>query len=100
MNIDSIKTPGLNGTTRAAAKAGSPTTSPATNSAPASSLSGDVRLSSASATLNAQEPSVNMARVLEIRSAIAEGRFEINAAAIADRLITTARELVGTRRQA
>jgi negative regulator of flagellin synthesis FlgM len=55
-----------------------------------------VRLSAASAALTAQDPAVDMARVQEIRRAIAEGRFEINAAAIADRLISTARELLGT----
>lgn len=60
----------------------------------------DVRLSAASAALTAQDPAVDMARVQEIRQAIAEGRFEINAAAIADRLISTARELLGNPKQA
>ena len=96
MKIDSITTPGLSSPSRPTAKAATVPAAPASGSSPA----GDVRLSSASATLSAQEPAVNMARVQEIRSAIAEGRFEINAAAIADRLITTARELVGARRQA
>lgn len=99
MKIDSIKTPGLNNPSRPASKA---ETSPsASGAALASTVAGEVHLSSASTTLNAQEPAVNMARVQEIRAAIAEGRFQINSAAIADRLITTARELVGSdRRQA
>ena len=36
----------------------------------------------------------------EIKQAIAEGRFEINAGAIADRLISSARELVDAQRRA
>jgi negative regulator of flagellin synthesis FlgM len=38
-------------------------------------------------------------RVAEIKRAISEGKFPINADAIADRLITSARELVGSRHQ-
>ncbi|MBV5336597.1 MAG: flagellar biosynthesis anti-sigma factor FlgM, partial [Deltaproteobacteria bacterium] len=40
------------------------------------------------------------ARVSEIKQAIAEGRFTINAGAIADRLIASAKELVDSQRQA
>lgn len=58
-----------------------------------------VHLSSASAELNAQSP-VNSARVQEIRAAIAEGRFQINSGAIADRLLESARELVLSRQRA
>lgn len=55
----------------------------------------EVRLSSASATLAAGSSApVDQARVHEIRQAISEGRFQINAGAIADRLIETARDLV------
>jgi len=95
MKIDPLTNTGLTGSTRVAPKA-SPTSRPAASSPDV----GDVRLSSASAALSAQEPEVNLARVQEIRKAISEGRFEINPAAIADRLITTARELVDARRQA
>lgn len=95
MKIDSIKPPGLNGPGRPAAKAAPAAATPANGGEV-----GDVHLSSASAALSAQEPTVNMARVKEIRAAIAEGRFEINASAIADRLISTARELVDTQRRA
>lgn len=58
----------------------------------------EVRLSSASADLGA-EPTVNTARVQEIRQAVLEGRFAINSSAIADRLIETARELVAAQRR-
>lgn len=54
----------------------------------------EVRLSAASSELSSPEGVVDGARVQEIRQAIAEGRFQINASAIADRLISTARELV------
>lgn len=93
MKIDALQPPGLGGPGRAASK---PIVKPETVGGPRS----DVQLSSASTALAAQEPSVNMARVQEIRQAIAEGRFEINASAIADRLISTARELIDSRRQA
>jgi negative regulator of flagellin synthesis FlgM len=54
-----------------------------------------VQLSDASTRLaSGSEPTVDMARVQEIRQAIAEGRFQINASAIADNLIATARDLV------
>ena len=39
-------------------------------------------------------------RVTEIKQAIADGRFTINTGAIADRLINSASELVGSQRQA
>lgn len=62
----------------------------------------DVRLSTLSAQLNApdSESSFDAARVAEIKQAISEGRFSINAGAIADHLITSARELVDSQRQA
>lgn len=56
----------------------------------------DVKLSSAGA-LGGAAPTVDSARVSEIRQAIAEGRFQINSGAIADRLIEVARELVDSR---
>ena len=93
MKIDSLKPVDVSSPGRPAAKA-------APKAATASNANSDVRLSSASTALAAQEPEVNLARVQEIRQAIAEGRFEINASAIADRLITSARELVDSHRQA
>ncbi len=46
------------------------------------------------------EQSFDRVRVSEIKQAIAEGRFVINAGAIADRLIASAKELVDSQRQA
>ena len=62
----------------------------------------DVRLSGAAAQLLAtdDEQTFDTARVSEIKQAIAEGRFKINAGAIADRLISSARELVAAQRHA
>lgn len=61
----------------------------------------DVQLSTtASQLLAAESESVfDAGRVAEIKQAIADGKFSINAAAIADRLIASARELVDSRRQ-
>lgn len=54
----------------------------------------DVTLSAASSSLAAStSDAASTARVQEIRQAIAEGRFQINAGAIADGLIESAREL-------
>lgn len=68
----------------------------------APAASDEVRLSSLAGELQAgdSQPPVDAARVAEIKQAIAEGRFSINAGAIADRLIDTARELVTSRREA
>lgn len=64
--------------------------------------SDEVQLSSLSAQLSASdaEPAFDAARVAEIKQAIADGRFSINAEAIADRLIASAKELVGRHPQA
>ena len=62
----------------------------------------DVQLSPASAQLSAadDEQVFDAGRVSEIKQAIADGRFTINAGAIADRLIASAREFVDSQRQA
>ena len=62
----------------------------------------DVQLSALSAQLSAtdDEQSFDAARVSEIKQAISDGRFTINAGAIADRLIASARQLVDSQRQA
>lgn len=93
MKIDSLKPLDVGSPGRPTAKA-------APKAAAGSAGTSDVRLSPASTALAAQDPEVNQARVQAIRQAIAEGRFEINASAIADRLITSARELVDNHRQA
>ena len=62
----------------------------------------DVQLSALSTQLSAvdDEQPYDAARVSEIKQAIADGRFTINAGAIADRLIASARQLVDSQRQA
>lgn len=47
----------------------------------------------------ASEAPVDNGRVQEIKQAIAEGRFRINPEAIADRLISTAQELIDAQRR-
>ncbi|MDR1276140.1 MAG: flagellar biosynthesis anti-sigma factor FlgM [Candidatus Accumulibacter sp.] len=60
---------------------------------------GEVRLSELASQLqSADESAFDAARVSEIKRAISEGRFVINADAIADRLIASAKELL-THRQ-
>ena len=68
----------------------------------ASTPSDDVQLSDLSAQLRVSddEYSFDAARVSEIKQAIADGRFTINAGAIADRLISSAKELLDSQRQA
>lgn len=62
----------------------------------------DVQLSALATQLRSadDEYAFDTARVAEIKQAIAEGRFTINASAIADRLIASAKELMDTNRQA
>jgi negative regulator of flagellin synthesis FlgM len=69
-------------------------------SKPSSGGGASVKLSPLSAQMQAIEsgmagtPVVNSARVAEIRQAIADGRFKVNANAVADHLLQTARELM------
>ena len=67
-----------------------------------SANSDDVQLSTLSTQLSSSdnEQPYDAARVSEIKQAISEGRFTINAGAIADRLINSAQELVDSQRQA
>lgn len=62
----------------------------------------DVQLSVLSAKLATGDdaPVFDSGRVSEIKQAIADGRFTINAGAIADRLIASAKELLDSQRQA
>ena len=67
----------------------------AAQNAPASSKQDAVSLSSLAGSLQSdQESPIDMARIQEIKQAIAEGRFTINPEAIANRLIESARDLV------
>lgn len=68
-----------------------PASGPAQDAVSLSSLAGSLQSS--------DKPPVNSAKIQEIKQAIAEGRFKVNAEAIADGLIESARELIG-RRQA
>jgi negative regulator of flagellin synthesis FlgM len=54
----------------------------------------------AAAQVRASDTPVNGSRVQEIKQAIAEGRFRVNPEAIADRLISTAQELIAAQRRA
>ena len=62
-----------------------------------------VSLGSTAAQLKSMEgsmastPSVNAAKVAEIKQAIAEGRFKVNAEVVAERLLDTVRDLIGSR---
>lgn len=62
----------------------------------------DVHLSTLSAKISTVDDgqSFDAGRVSEIKQAIADGRFTINAGAVADRLIASARELVDSQRRA
>jgi len=67
------------------------------SSQPASST--NVSLGSTAAQLNSMEssmgsmPVVDAGKVAEIKQAISDGRFKVNAGVVADRLIETVREL-------
>lgn len=50
--------------------------------------------------LDLSSPPVNSGKLAEIKEAIAQGRFQINPEAIADRLLDTAREMINKQRQA
>lgn len=67
-----------------------------------SPASGEVRLSPLAGQVQAGEAQApfDSERVQAIKQAIAEGRFSINAGAIADRLIDSARDLISSQRRA
>ena len=63
-----------------------------------------VNIGSASAQLRnlesnvANAPMVNAAKVAEIKKAISEGRFQVNASAVADSLIRSVTDLISTQK--
>jgi negative regulator of flagellin synthesis FlgM len=59
-----------------------------------------VQLSDAAHIREGEPPPIDSSRVQEIKQAIAEGRFRINPEAIAERLISTAQELIDAQRKA
>lgn len=77
-------------------KSGSPPASPRAEST-------SVSLGSTATQLRSMEdgmsgaPTINAAKVAEIKQAISEGHFKVNSEAIADGLIATVRELIGER---
>lgn len=62
----------------------------------------EVKLSAASAQLSGASTGapIDGARIAEIKLAISEGRFQVNAEAIADGLLSTARDLLQSQRKA
>lgn len=70
--------------------------------AASSSETEDVQLSELSAQVasTSEEASFDPARVEQIKQSILDGSFKINAGAIADRLIASAKELVDSQRKA
>lgn len=73
---------------------------PAPSKNSSSPSSAEVQLSVLSSQLQGDAAPVDRARIDEIKQAISEGRFSINAGAIADRLLATAKELVDSQRKA
>jgi len=72
------------------------------NPSPQEPASTSVSLGSTASQLRSMEegssaPSINAAKVAEIKQAISEGRFKVNSEVVADRLIATVRELIGER---
>jgi negative regulator of flagellin synthesis FlgM len=88
----------------ASAKPGTSRSPTSEKAAPATQAgsAADVQLSGLSAQLQPSDgvSVFDAARVSQIKQAISDGKFQINAGAIADRLITSARELVNAERQA
>jgi negative regulator of flagellin synthesis FlgM len=83
--------------TGSAARSTSTSTQPAASN---SSDSGRVQLSDLSSRLSQLEaqfpqPSFDAAKVSEVRNAIAEGRYQVNASVVADKLIASAAQLAG-----
>ncbi len=63
----------------------------------------EVKLSELASTLSSsasESAPINSAKIAELRQAISSGQFKINAGAIADRLVDTAKELIQTQRRA
>ncbi len=87
-------------TDRAQPSAGSTTRSSGAATQPAASSSGSVQLSGMSARMNQLETqfpqgSFDAQKVSEIRSAISEGRYQVDAGAVADKLLASAAQLAG-----
>ena len=80
--------------------AGGAARSSGTAAKPAESSTGRVQLSDLSTRLNQLETqfsqsSFDVNKVGDVRSAIAEGRYQVNAGAVADKLLASAAQLAG-----
>ena len=102
MKIDKPTSPlPANPLTEGVAK-GKPASSPAAQQ-PRQSASTSVSLGSTATQLHSMEdsmansPVVDTAKVAEIKQAISEGRFKVNSGVVADRLIATVRDLIGSK---
>ena len=85
---------------RTAPNAGGAARSTGTATQPANSGQGRVQLSDLSSRLNQLETqfsqsSFDAAKVSEISAAISEGRYQVNAGAVADKLLASAAQLAG-----
>ncbi|MBL8328426.1 MAG: flagellar biosynthesis anti-sigma factor FlgM [Rubrivivax sp.] len=74
------------------------TTAAAGRGAPEPSAKVELSASSSLAGLSTEEASFDKAKVERISAAIREGRFQVDAGAIADKLIANAQELLGRAR--
>ncbi|MDR2166001.1 MAG: flagellar biosynthesis anti-sigma factor FlgM [Zoogloeaceae bacterium] len=77
-----------------------PAEQPVARRAKTAAMDDQVRISGAAQLTGDEAPPIDNARVREIKTAIAEGRFHINPDAIAERLIDTAWELIDAQRKA
>lgn len=101
MKIDKTSTP-LPSTKVGESSARSATAKPngSKSSATGNENSTSVHLGSTTAQLRSMEssiastPIVDAKKVAEIKQAITEGRFQVNSGVVADKLITTVRELI------
>lgn len=83
-------------------RARTPAAKPEDNTSSAAASSTSVNLGTTSAQLRsmgssmANTPSVNASKVAEIKQAISEGRFQVNASVVADNLIKSVTDLIAS----
>ncbi len=84
-------------------QARAPAARPSAGGAQSAAVGGtSVHLGATAAQLQSMEasmantPLADMAKVAEIKQAISEGRFRVNSSVVADRLIETVKELIGS----
>ena len=101
MKIDKSSTP-LPPLSSGEAKARAPIAKPGDSTPPPATSSTSVNLGKTSAQLRSMEsslantPSVNASKVAEIKQAISEGRFQVNASVVADSLIKSVTDLISS----